>query len=267
MLNYLADFVHFISEKQYVVLILGYLGCHRSKFARITIVSLFSIIVASFLKSIFKHKLPPGMHDGWALPSTHLMFSIVLWFSIAWEFRSILVSLAAFLVCGLIAWALLYSNYHYPLDLLAALLFGFTLLGTFYIIIANWPRAKEYEAYMFLGLVGCTLTYFNSMSDEWKFYIWGICSAIFGVSLGFAITYSNNINVNNNKIFKTTRAIMGLAGFYLIIYIFNNLDINQRDNTTAFFQYFLLALWVSLFTEQLSKPLNKMFMNEKAEAK
>jgi membrane-associated phospholipid phosphatase len=85
----------FISNPPFIlcILLLGYLGGDRSKFARVITSVLFATILTSLLKSIFKVPLPPGNNEGWSFPSGHTITNIVLWFSISIEYRNKIISL------------------------------------------------------------------------------------------------------------------------------------------------------------------------------
>lgn len=266
VLENLAYLGKFLSCSQFIVslLILGYLGCDRKKFAKVIASTLFAVILASFLKSVFKHPLPMSvLHNGWSFPSGHLTVSIVLWLSIAWEYRSKLFLFLAIVINLIVSFALLFFNYHFLNDLLASTGFAIIWLAIFYLTLKNWPNHKDYEVYLLFAIIGLVLNYFNETPEAWSYHLWAADASLFGFSLGWGIVSANKINNNKSKSFKAARALIGLLGFGLIYYIFNNLDIIITDSSTAFFEFFLLSLWISLFTEQISKPLNKIFLDER----
>ncbi|MEQ9116274.1 MAG: hypothetical protein RLN62_05715 [Rickettsiales bacterium] len=265
MLEYLALTGKFLSESPFIIslLILGYLGCNRDKFARISVAVFFSVILTCYLKAVFKYPLPPGMHAGWGFPSGHQSTSIVLWLAMAWEFRSKAVLALGIIANGFVAYAMLYYNFHFEKDLFAALGQSLTLLAIYYYTLKVWPRKKEFEAFFLFGVVGMLLNFYNETPEEWMYHSWRANAAIFGYGLGWGIVYSNKLNFNKSKMFKIFRSLIGLGGFVGIYYIFDNIHVNTKDSTTAFFQFFLMSLWVSLFTEQLCRPLNKIFFDDR----
>lgn len=246
------------------ILIFGYLGCNREKFSRVIVATLFAIILANFLESIFD--LPPSSHGDrfiWAVPSVRLMTSLVLWLSIAWEFRSKLFLFLAILINVAISFELLLHNHSFPLDIPASIIFSLLWIATLHFAIQKCPNRKSYELYLFFAVIGLAINLLNNLPAKYNYYIWQANAALFGFGLGWGIVTSNNINYNDNKVFKAIRALIGGLGFAIIYYIFAHLNIKLTDSTTAFFEFFLLSLWVSLFTEQLCKPFNKIFLDGK----
>lgn len=269
MLEYLASLGKILSESYFIVslLILGYLGYNRDKFARISVSVFFSIIFVSYLKAVFKYPLPFEGHVGWSFPSGHQSASLVLWLAMAWEFKSKLILALGILVNSLVAYAMLYYNFHFEKDLFASLGVAISLLGVYYYTLKIWPRKKEFQAFFLFGVLGAILNFYNDTPEAWKYNTWRADAAIFGYGLGWGIISSNHINFNKSFVFKIFRSIIGLTGFIVIYYIFDNIHVDIKDSTTAFFQFFLMSLWVSLFTEQLSKPLNKIFFDERKKNK
>jgi len=110
-----------------------------------------------------------------------------------------------------------------------------------------------------LGVIGFFANYYNCSPFNWKYNLWAADAMLFGFGLGWSIISPNKININNNKIFKSLRIVIGLTGLLIIYFIFEYLKINTYDNIVAFFEFFLLSLWISFFTERILKSLNKIF--------
>jgi len=250
----------FISNPPFIlcILVLGYLGGDRSKFARVITSVLFATILTSLLKSIFKLPLPPGNNEGWSFPSGHTITNIVLWFSIAIEYRNKIFSLLGVVACATTIFALIYYNYYYLIDIIGGIVISITWLALFQFIIKKWRGKKEYHVTILLAIISMIINYYNCSPSDWKYNLWVANAMLFGFGLGWVIISPNKININNNKIFKLFRILIGVTGLLIIYFIFEHLEVNIDHNIMAFFEFFLLSFWISFFTERILKHLNKI---------
>ena len=106
---------------------------NRRYFAEALILFLIAMIYNKALKYTFNIPLPPEFGpDKYALPSGHTQAALAFYGWIAVRYKSKLVTIfSALIVLGVIT-SLLYFQYHVMADILAALLFGLILMGSYY---------------------------------------------------------------------------------------------------------------------------------------
>lgn len=92
-------------------------------FIRTLLLVSFTLVYNLGLKSIWQVPLLPPL-EGWAFPSGHMHAAVVFWGWLAIEFHRFWFTGIVLIILSIIAYSLLHYFYHWPIDILAAIIFG-----------------------------------------------------------------------------------------------------------------------------------------------
>jgi len=224
-----------------IILSVGFLLFSEKIFGRTLFILTFTMIYNTFLKSIWQHPLPAPL-EGWAFPSGHMHCAVVFWGWLAVEyFKTWFTVMVIFILC-LIGYALVYSGYHYPIDVFGALGFGtFSIL--IYALLKDLSLFKEkpYRLGILLSFLDL-LFIFLTIPIGRKMHLWeGL-----GCSIGFTIGWAF-LQTKPKLIFSTLQKlsvlIIGIVGALILIYVSNYLPLAKP--VVIFIQYFTSALWIA----------------------
>lgn len=107
--------------------------------ARLVVVLLLSTYVNSGLKDVFQHPRPFDLDptvklteaEGYGLPSGHSQSAVVVWGTMALQFRKRWLWIAAILLMVLIGFSRIYLGVHFPTDVLAGWAVGAVVLALY----------------------------------------------------------------------------------------------------------------------------------------
>lgn len=123
-MNTLAEGVLFVANNFYIILIttiVGFVLIDMQKFGRVFMLLLFSLVLNTYLKSIFQVPLPEHLGvKGWAFPSGHTQTAVVFWGGLAWMFKKRWFSISALILLFSAAVAIVYQGYHEPYQVVGA---------------------------------------------------------------------------------------------------------------------------------------------------
>jgi len=168
------------------VIIIGLLNRQEKIYGRVLFLLLFTIIYNLYLKSLWQHPLPPPL-EGWAFPSGHMHSAVVFWGWLAIEYRRLWFSAIVGLILCLVAYGLLYSGYHYPIDIVGSLAVGALSLFIYY-FVNRLPFFKEspYQVGVLLTLLGFGIMMLIPPEGK-KLILWQAWGTLAFISLGWLI--------------------------------------------------------------------------------
>lgn len=257
--TFIKTFVHialFLGETYFIlsIFLVGYNFSRKDIFAKALILALFSMIFNPFLKSIFQVPLPPTLikENTFAFPSGHTQLSFVLWASLAYDFgKPWLYALAAFIIAS-IGFALVYSGFHWPMDIAGAIFFG-----TLSIIFVNYIQykfpvfnKKIYYLSFLMALVSVPMFLQIPFKKEYS-HAWTGLSALLGFGLGTLIFEKLNRVPNSTKLFATISFVLSIVLIILIEIIFKQFSLGF--SLQSFVKYFILAFSLSGVAPVLTK--------------
>ncbi len=158
----------------FTIIVLGLLSFDRKIFARTLLLLLFTMIYNVYLKALWHMPLPAHM-EGWAFPSGHMHGAFVFWGWLAVEYRKFWFSALVFLILCFVGYGLVYSGFHYPIDILGAAFFGsLSILGYYFLNKISYFKEKpERLGFFFIILASILivlLTPFERKPHMWKAY-------------------------------------------------------------------------------------------------
>jgi len=216
MLDIIAKFFLAFGREEIMVplSVCGYICHDRNKWGRIIYIILFSMIVASYLKSIWQIPLAGFLKsDGWAFPSGHMFGACAFYLQISREMQKRWISNTAYVLLLGIAFGLIQQKYHNIHDVLGAIGFAIILLFCYNIIIKKNFFQKRPDLLIIIILpIALTLILFIPI-----IYL-HIIAAISGLScfaIGWMLTY--NISTPKRLSIKMI-SILIFAGIVFIIY-------------------------------------------------
>lgn len=201
-------------------ILLGYVWISRKVFHTTIILFFMSMLVNHLLKYTFKVPLLPSVGEGFACPSGHMQFAVVLYGWLALQlshrkpgWRDIgLVTAGSIIIAE--GWALVYCGYHHWIDVLAAIPVGVSLIAGYQWILRKHTRNAPFlVSGIATGLLlGCYWIYAPMASHLWMAYysIMGltVSESVFGPKI-LAFTWMD-------AILKTVIGGILLWGMYTI---------------------------------------------------
>lgn len=117
-----------------LVSVIGLIFIDRRTFLRALTIMLLGMVVNVFLKSVFKVPLKSHLQKDWyAFPSGHAGTATTFYGYLIHRFKNPLLTLIGIVLIVGVCWALVYSNYHNWIDVIAAV--GFSVI---LIIVFHW---------------------------------------------------------------------------------------------------------------------------------
>lgn len=225
-----------------LLVIVGYFSAYRAIFCRALFILLFTMILNTYLKSIWQIPLAPHLNKvGFAFPSGHMQTVVVFWGWLAIEFASLWFWALISLLWMSIAWALMHFGYHVFRDIAWAFVIAVLSLVVYYFLCKKFKTKKT-------GIIGLILII---LSIPLLFLIPSVPPSSIGIAfgglLGFTIgcLYSDDIYKASLKKQLLTIGV-AILGAFLIVLIFKLLPKMLPLPYFEFIQFFILSLWISV---------------------
>lgn len=261
MLDTLARSFLLVTNEYIIVgiLALGYMAGGRGLFGRTLLLLLFTMQLNPFLKAIFEVPLHPSLNkEGFGFPSGHFQSAAVLWLWLAWECRRRVVWLLAsvfLLGCG---WALVHFDYHYPVDVWAALGFAILTCVIFEWVLRLWVRQRGR-----LLLLGIIMWFITIPMFVWTYsalphptYLWLSQGALCGFVLGWWVS-SGRYGRQEHLPFRLMRLVLGVLGIVLLYGLFAWLKPFLGTPLFLSLHYAVIVFWVLAGADMRRKPLSR----------
>lgn len=246
-----AFFLLFTKETILIpTIFLGYFFYSRSIFFKALALLLFSIIVAAFLKSLFKIPLLPHLGGAWSLPNGHMFCATTFWGFIALKLNNKpLRFLIAVLLSG-IGFSLVYFNYHIVIDVLAALFFAFTLFTSYSILlkIKSIDQSKAVLSFIMLALSAGLVYVTPSFKPIFNISL----GALTGLTIGSFLAELRLFKKEISPILEMILFFTGIAFFYLIAPFLPVLITHNQ-----FLLCFLLGWWFMVGAKVLNLAIKR----------
>jgi len=223
---------------------------------RVGIIFLLSVYVNNGIKEIFQQPRPfdilpeiQKVHaSGYGFPSGHAQSSMVVWGSIAYWKKQILIRNLSVLLILLIGFSRIYLGVHFPTDILGGWLFGGLILGLSYFIFLK-IKLDFIQGNMVFKIIGITLfpvilLQFQSSPD-----IISSMAALIGVGYGLLFFHSSigGIRLGNwlQRLFSFLVGVIGIGILYLGLKLILPSEGQSFYQLSRFFRYLLLGIWIS----------------------
>lgn len=213
--------VLFFNEQTFIFifLITGYFLYDRKVFSYVIILTLFTSIVNSYLKSIWQIPLNPASPYVWAYPSGHTQIHIVMWLSLILltrKFKLLLMLIPFFITCY---FGMTHFKYHTWADILGGICAGLLIVVPFFYWL-RYFKDKLLELALLCIMVSALILMILLPEVPHKFVSdWHD----FGMLIGF-LTFTLNIN------FKDIRTKVINVLFSLTVIALIEININIRGN-------------------------------------
>lgn len=139
----------------FAIIIIGFYFINQQNFFYNSVTTLFSIILNTYLKSIWQIPLNPELLKfGWSYPSTHTVFNVVLYTSILIFYRKIWVLLLALILLMAGFLAMIYFRYHTWIDIFG----GICTAGIIVIPFYYWTQFA-FKAQLSFGILLSVLSW------------------------------------------------------------------------------------------------------------
>ncbi len=227
LLDYLFKALLIPNNASFAILLLlyGFYFIDQHKFYYITITTLFTIICSCYLKTIWQIPLNPEIFkSGYAYPSGHTMFNIVMYGMILFYYPKLWVlSLSIFsLITGFIA--MVYFKFHTWIDISGGICYaGLILIFAYYAIrfFTNSPR-KYGLLFSFLSILSLLQIPEN---HHWHW-----------LTFGFMVPFALSYNMVDLKKFSPLSRIISIALFL------GTFAISKRYISSKLFMNFLCGV-------------------------
>ena len=199
------------------------------------------------LKSFFEVYQPPTASvQGFAFPSGHTGFCIVLWGWLAWEWKNkVFAGFVLTLWAGMF-WAIVHKRYHLPADIIGGISFGFLcLVGYYSLLKINILRVKHWL--IGISLLVFTVPLFYITQDTlMRSYLISNQTSILLLSLSWWI--SSKYREPQKLAAKAWIGLLGSIGVGLQYYMWSTLELPTLSKLYKnCLQYGLLIIWVAAF--------------------
>lgn len=248
LLKHLADIGNICSSVYFYipVIVFGYFNLNKSIFTKASIIMIFSVILANYLKTIWQIPLPLGK-EGWSFPSGHTMPFVCFFYWLAFEYRSKIFYLFSTIFIVFIAWALVYNNFHYISDVIGAYFFSIITLAIYYYLLKILNNKIELVGFL-LSIAGIGLIYLIKKPTP---TLWALEGGLIGFTLGWFGQNKLEFPKIEKKPIKLLLTALCLKGIFTII-IFKKLSLKLLPTYAeqiGFLNFFIMSLWVTFFTD------------------
>lgn len=249
-----------MTTKEFVFILLiliGFVFLRKEAFGRAFFIFAFSMILNPFLKSLFQVPPAPAANpEGWAFPSGHMQIAATFWIWLAWEYKNKFLYVFTALLLACIGFALVYCDYHYPVDIAGAVFFAILTLVLYGFAIKNkYIQQNPYMIGFFLAALAMPIMFFTPKVTKLLF-IWVAFAALIGFATGWFIndrfcSRSSSMSLKI-KIFIFILSIIGLVGIEFLFGL-----IQTRSLLTQTIHFFIVALWLSSIPQCIACVLFK----------
>lgn len=156
MLDYFFHLALFFAEFGFLgpMIIFGIYCIDKRVFINVLIMCIISAFINAYLKSIWQIPLDPSIGKvGWAFPSGHTQFNIVVWLVLIYQIRKLWLALIALAISISSYFGMIHFHYHNWLDIWGGIFFGI-LVFLMFILWDRFFKDKQLE----LGVIGMVLS-------------------------------------------------------------------------------------------------------------
>ena len=220
------------------VFLLGYFFYNRKIFFQALVLLLLGIIVAAFLKEIFKVPLMPHLGAGWSFPSGHMFAACTFWGFLAIEIRNKNFSIVVVTLLIGIGFSLIHCNYHILIDVLAAAVFSLIYIIFYRLLLRLTPFGQNNALLSFCAfLLGSLLIYLM----PFKPILYLPMGALLGLATGCFLSHHSYFNKQISLFVEVLLCLSGLVLIYCLAPFLTNSVIPH-----VFLLYFLIGFWITV---------------------
>ncbi|MGE3319589.1 MAG: phosphatase PAP2 family protein [Candidatus Berkiella sp.] len=226
------------------IVLVGFLNRNEALFGRTLFILLFTMVYNVYLKSIWQIPLPAPL-EGWAFPSGHMHSTMAFWGALALEYKRFWFRILVLMILAMSGFALVYSGYHYPIDILGAVAFGsLTLLVYRFLLQQSFCKELPYRL-GFLLIPLATLCILLTPPEARKLHLWQAYGAMIGFTIGWGLLSTQQLTkrFTFNAIQRLKVLSMALAGALCAFYFIQALPLSKQ--MIIFSQFFIIAIWVN----------------------
>ncbi len=155
-------------EVVFFFLIVGYLFIDQQVFRRTIILLLFTCIISKLLKSFWKVPLNPIIGEGWAYPSGHTLFNVVLWLTLLYQLPKKWVVIKLWLLLPLGLYFMEAAGYHDWPEIFGGICAG-VIVSSIYIHWLMWRDKNELHYRIFMPIMSFAIYIFLSLNYDFDF--------------------------------------------------------------------------------------------------
>lgn len=226
--------------KELVILplfLMGYFFYNRNLFFQAIVLLLWSMIIAAFLKFLFKIPLLPHLGEGWSFPSGHMFAACSFLGFLAWEIRNKFIRLAVVALLIGIGYSLVQCHYHIWMDVLAAAFFALLFIVFYRTLLISTSLGNNNALLSFTALiVSLVLIYFVS---PFKSIFYLPLGTLAGLASGSFIRQSSSFTKSISLKVEIPLCLTGLLLIYLSAPFLSNPLISP-----LFLLYFFIGFWI-----------------------
>jgi len=226
------------------IVLVGFLNRNEAVFGRTLLILLFTMIYNVYLKSIWQMPLPAPL-EGWAFPSGHMHSAMVFWGALALEYKGFWPKGLVLLILCMSGFGLVFSGYHYPIDILGAVAFGSVTL-TIHHFLQQQTVLKEQPYRLGTLLIPlATVLILLTPAEARKLHLWQAYGAMIGFTLGWVLLAKQSLQRRFAFNLKQRMMVlsMALAGALCSFYLIQALPLTKQE--IIFGQFFIIAIWVN----------------------
>lgn len=164
-------------------IIFGIYCIDRRIFINVLIMGILSAFINAYLKSIWQIPLDPSLNKvGWAFPSGHTQFSLVVWLVLIYQIRKLWIALIATIISISSYFGMVYFHYHNWYDISGGIFFGVLV----FLIFVAWDyffKKKQFELEvlsMVLSVIILIALPPQSHHYTWLFIYLGMSTGVLG---------------------------------------------------------------------------------------
>lgn len=234
-----STFLLLFTQEQVIVpiFLLGYFFYDRKVFFQALVLALGSIALAAFLKHLFKVPLMPHLGEGWAFPSGHMFVACTFWGFLGFELRNKFAKGGIALLLIGIGFSLIHSNFHTPMDVMAAVFFALIVLIFYRWLLTSTALGHNYALLSLSTFIFSALLIYFISPFKAIFYI--SLGALLGLSVGAFVSQIPRFNKLMSLLLEIALCLTGLILIYFLAPFLVNPLIPK-----LFLLYFLIGFWI-----------------------
>lgn len=159
--------------------LLGYVFHDRDKWCRTIYLTLFGMILVTYLKSIWKIPLASSIKsDSWAFPSGHMFVACLFYLWSSHEIKKIIFSIFSAMIILGIAFGLIQKGYHDIYDVLGAIIFAIPTMF-FYSMLIKQKSIKQNSELILIVLLPTSVILMILTFKIYNHTLWAIAGLFF----------------------------------------------------------------------------------------